>query len=81
MTATLGELQSKVADGSIVSKGEFVIVVEGAKDEPGTSIEVDVLLTELAKVLPGKQAAAITAKITGLKRNTIYARMLEITRA
>jgi len=76
--ATLAELLDKLHAKEIVTKGEFVIVVAGTDERAPSSIEVDVLLGELAAVLPGKQAAAIAAKATGQKRNAVYARMLEL---
>ena len=79
--ATLGELAQAAADGSLVLKGEFVIVVAGAPDElsvPG--IDYGALLEELVAVLPGKQAAAIVARVSGESRNAVYQRMLEIKR-
>jgi len=76
---TFAELTEKLVSAEIPSKGEFVIIVDGVKDEPATDIDVDLLITELAAVLPGKQAAAIAAKVTGEKRNALYARMLELT--
>jgi 16S rRNA (cytidine1402-2'-O)-methyltransferase len=77
---TLAELAEKIESAAIPEKGEFVIVVNGAAAEQGSDIDVDRLITELAAVLPGKQAAAIAAKVTGEKRNAIYARMLELTK-
>ena len=77
---TFAELSEKLASAEIPAKGEFVIIVHGAEDESSTDIDVDLLITELAAVLPGKQAAAIAAKVTGEKRNALYARMLELTK-
>ncbi len=76
---TLGELNEQLAGRSIPAKGEFVVVVGGAREAPASAIDVDTLLLELRAVLPGKQAVAIAAKATGGKRNAIYARMLELT--
>ena len=78
--ATLGDIGGRLADASIPGKGEFVLVVAGNAAPPQSSIDVDTLITELAAVLPGKQAAAIAAKVTGGKRNLLYQRMLELTR-
>lgn len=78
-SGTLDELKQLLADNIIVTKGEFVVVVAGTGEVPKSSIDVDRLITELAGVLPGKQVAAIVAKVTGEKRNAMYARMLELT--
>ncbi len=78
--ATLDELARMIDAGEIPLKGEFVIGVAGA---PGSSDEGDpglseALLRELMAALPGKQAAAIAARITGVPRNEVYQRMLAI---
>ena len=75
---SLGSLRLKVDAGAIVNKGEFVIVVAGADIEPESTIDADTLLIELAKHLPGKDAAKVTAKLTGEKKNALYQRLLEI---
>ena len=75
---SLGSLRLKVDAGTIVSKGEFVIVVAGAAVEPESTFDADTLLIELAKHLPGKDAAKVTAKLTGEKKNALYRRLLEI---
>ena len=77
---TLAALCEMLAADEIPGKGEFVVIVHGAEQKAGSSIETDLLLTELAAVLPGKQAAAITARVTGHKRNAMYQRMLELTK-
>jgi 16S rRNA (cytidine1402-2'-O)-methyltransferase len=77
---TLAELAGKIETAAIPDKGEFVIIVSGAEKAQASDIDVDALIMELAAVLPGKQAAAIAAKVTGEKRNAIYARMLELTK-
>ncbi len=76
--ASLGELLAEVINGTIASKGEYVIAVHGADDAPTSSIDADSLLRELAAALPSKKAATIAARITGEKRNALYQRLLEI---
>ena len=75
---TLGQLLDDVGNGTIVSKGEFVIAVHGADDEPSSTVDAGRLLEELAEALPAKKAAAIAARVTGEKRNALYRRLLEI---
>jgi 16S rRNA (cytidine1402-2'-O)-methyltransferase len=77
---SFADIEQKLSSAAIPEKGEFVIVVSGSREKQASAIEVDLLIEELAAVLPGKQAAAIAAKVTGEKRNTIYARMLELTK-
>jgi 16S rRNA (cytidine1402-2'-O)-methyltransferase len=76
--ASLGELLAEVGNGTIPSKGEFVIAIQGADEAPAASIDVDRLLQELAESLPARKAAAVAARITGEKRNALYQRLLEI---
>jgi len=79
--ATLRQLREMIEDGSIVSKGEFVIVVAGSPDEaPASALDSDRLLTELGEVLPAKEAARVSARVTGLKKNALYKRLLELKR-
>ena len=75
---SLASLQAMVADGSIVSKGEFVIVVAGADEQPGSSLDTDRLLLELADHLPARDAAKIAARISGEKKNRLYDRLLQL---
>jgi len=80
VAGTLGELRRRIEEGSIVGKGEFVLVVGGAPADAESPIDSDHLLTELAQVLPGKDAARIASRVTGEKRNVLYRRLLELTR-
>lgn len=76
--SSLGELQARVANKTIVDKGEFVIVVAGCADEHESPFEVDRLLRALADRLSAKDAAKVAAEATGLKRNALYERLLEL---
>jgi 16S rRNA (cytidine1402-2'-O)-methyltransferase len=75
---SLGDLQRKIADKDIVGKGEFVIVVAGSDEEAESPLEVDRLLRALAKHLSAKDAARVAADATGLKRNALYDRLLQL---
>ncbi len=77
VSGSLAEIAEAAGDGRIPGKGEFVIAVAGSDEEPGAGIDAGVLLDELAAVLPPKQAAAITAKVTGGKRNEFYQALLD----
>ncbi len=78
--STLGDLTKAISNGEIPSKGEFVIVVDGAEAASPSDADLDALLDELIQIVPGKQAAEIAARLTGGKRNEIYQRMLELRR-
>ncbi len=80
VTAELGSLAEMLSVGTIPQKGEFVVVVEGASPTgvADASINVDALLRELTEALPGKQAVDVTSRITGISRNQLYRKMLEL---
>jgi 16S rRNA (cytidine1402-2'-O)-methyltransferase len=60
-------------------KGEFVLIVEGARDGAAPDIaEVERTLSILLEELPVKQAAALAARITGARKNEMYALALEM---
>jgi 16S rRNA (cytidine1402-2'-O)-methyltransferase len=75
---TLGGLLARLASGEITAKGEFVVVIKGSPEAENASLDLDALILELAAVLPTKQAAGIAARLSGEKRNVVYARMLEL---
>ncbi len=79
ISASLAELRDQLAGDENQRKGEFVVMLAGAQpqDEPGDR-ELDRMLGLLLEELPLKQAAALAARITGLKRNAVYQRALFI---
>jgi 16S rRNA (cytidine1402-2'-O)-methyltransferase len=80
VAGTLGELRLQLEEGAIVGKGEFVVVVAGAPEGARSALDTDRLLTELAQVLPGREAAKVASRVTGEKRNALYRRLLGLTR-
>jgi 16S rRNA (cytidine1402-2'-O)-methyltransferase len=77
VVASLGEMLDEVGNGTIASKGEFVVAVAGVARPAESSLDVDRLLAELLELVPARQAAAIAARITGGRRNALYERILE----
>ncbi len=75
---TLGILLARIDDQQITSKGEFVIIVAGADKAASTSLDIDRLLGELGKRLPANDVAKLSAAVTGLKKNALYERLLEL---
>ncbi len=73
----LGRLRHRVGDGTIVGKGELVIVVAGAA-EADSSSDADRLLQILAEKLSARDAAQVAAEITGGKKNLMYERLVEL---
>ncbi len=79
-SAPLGEMLAWVEADENQRRGEFVLLLAGARDYPaGPSTDVDALLQALLEELPLKQAARIAAKISGEKKNTLYRRALELS--
>jgi 16S rRNA (cytidine1402-2'-O)-methyltransferase len=77
------DLQSAVAmlaDGRIAVRGEFVLVVAGCATVAGPLVEIGTehLLQVLTAELPGKQAVAIAASLSGQSKNDLYRRMLAL---
>jgi 16S rRNA (cytidine1402-2'-O)-methyltransferase len=60
-------------------KGEFVLLVEGAPaTTDAAAVEAERILAILLAECPVSQAAALTAQITGLKKNALYQRALQL---
>jgi len=78
--STLGDLVEFVKADDNQQRGEIVVVVAGvsvAKDSDDISIH-DKLLQRLLEDLSVKKAAALAADITGVKKNALYQRLLEL---
>lgn len=75
----LGEMRDWVAADANQQRGESVLVLEGAPLPSADAIdwrEPDRILGILMAELPPRQAAALAAEITGLKKNALYERAL-----
>ena len=77
---TLAELIEWVAADANQRKGEFVVIVQGAPAQDTSEIDAKTLsmLSVMIEELPLKQAAGLVAKITGIKKNTLYQAALEL---
>lgn len=78
--ATLGELVDFVKADDNQQRGEIVIVVAGEsslQDSDDMSV-YDGLLTRLLEDLSVKKAATLASDITGIKKNALYQRLLEL---
>jgi 16S rRNA (cytidine1402-2'-O)-methyltransferase len=75
---SIATLAGQITNGSIVSKGEFVVIVAGAEKKEESSIDVDRLLHELLECMSAKDAASVAARATGNKRNAMYKRLLDL---
>ncbi|PHS25583.1 MAG: 16S rRNA (cytidine(1402)-2'-O)-methyltransferase [Methylophaga sp.] len=78
-TKPLVELLAWVSDDSNQQRGECVLLIEGIKEQKESSeIAVNQMLTVLLKELPVKKAAAITASLLDVSKNTAYDMALKL---
>ncbi len=75
---SLGETAAWFAADPNRSRGEFVLVVDGAPATEGLDAEAERVLGLLLAELPLKRAARLAAEITGAPKNALYARALEL---
>ncbi len=71
---SLSALLSWLESDANQCRGEFVVLVQGAAavEDEAVSAEAKKVLVILMQELPLKQAAALAAKISGLKKNDLY---------
>jgi 16S rRNA (cytidine1402-2'-O)-methyltransferase len=75
----LSEAAAWLAADAHREKGEYVVLLEGATQaEDAGDAEAERILALLVAELPVKQAAALTAQITGRKKNALYERALQM---
>lgn len=76
----LGELLTHYRTHAAQCAGEFVVLIAGHPADTLRDIDVDAerVLDILAAELPVKQAASLAARITGLKKNVLYQRLVAI---
>ena len=77
--APLQDLADWAGKDPAAGKGEVVLVVAGAAQTGPSDGEGERVLKALLKELPVKQAAALAAEITGLKKNALYEKALEFS--
>lgn len=73
--APLGELRDWIAADSNQQRGEAVLLVAGLDvkaEADAVSPEAENMLRVLSTELPLKKAAALTAQLTGARKNTLY---------
>lgn len=79
---TLQELCDTLVPPGGEVQGEFVVLVHGASNALANTIEGEAerVLAVLLRELPLKQASALAATITGLSKNRLYERALDLQR-
>ncbi len=81
LRGSIAEVLSKIETDQQQQKGEFVLLLQGyqASTDAELATEACEMLTRLARELPLKKAAALTADLTGEKKNRLYAWALQQT--
>ncbi len=77
--APLAEIIDWVAGDSNQQRGELVVLLEGAAADPAADDVRQVLAVLLAE-LPLKQAVSLAAKLSGVKKNEVYALALDMSK-
>ncbi|GHD52190.1 16S rRNA (cytidine1402-2'-O)-methyltransferase [Marinobacter persicus] len=80
-SGSAGEVLGQLQDDAHGTRGEFVVMVRGAppSDEAAaTALDADRLLALLIAELPVKKAARIVAEVSGVGKNELYQRALEL---
>lgn len=74
LTGTTAGVAELVAADANQKRGEIVLLVKGYEPpaEVGISNEAQVMLKVLCEELPLKKAAAMTSRLTGIKKNALY---------
>ncbi len=77
--STVGELLTFVTADNNQQKGEIVLVVAGNKTQVNDDIsQHDKLLLRLLEDLSVKKSASLASELTGVKKNALYQRLLEL---
>ena len=71
-TASIAELNTWFLENPDCQKGEYVVIVSGAKPKKNNETQIVQTLTLLLEELPLKKAVSIAAKLTGERKNTVY---------
>ena len=76
---TLGVASAWLAADANRSRGEFVLIIEGATEDADAALSAaQATLEVLLAALPVKQAASLTSKLTGASKNELYALALKM---
>lgn len=75
----LGELSQRFAAGGEQERGEFVLIIAGAAEQPSTAqLDADTVLATLLTELPASKAAKLAAKLLDRPRQELFQRCLEL---
>jgi 16S rRNA (cytidine1402-2'-O)-methyltransferase len=78
----LGEAAGWLREDTDRQRGEFVLIAEGAAARSESAkLDWERVLTTLLAELPLAHAVKLACKLTGAKKNAVYARALQLARA
>ncbi|HEY7774239.1 MAG TPA: 16S rRNA (cytidine(1402)-2'-O)-methyltransferase [Marinagarivorans sp.] len=82
IAGSVTEVMAALASDANQKRGEMVVMIRGFEQQEARAVSADVeqMLMLLCEELPLKKAAAITAKITGLKKNVLYQLGLDLNK-
>lgn len=74
LAGTVAEVEQMLKDDANQCRGEFVVLVEGNKEEKDASIDAQTarLLERLIEELPPRKAAAVIADVTDYRKKELY---------
>lgn len=77
---SLGALEVWIREDDNRQRGEFVVLLKGAPPSEGEAVDADTLrmLEILLETMSVKQAAALAARISGVKKNLLYEQALKL---
>lgn len=80
MPGKAGELLTRLNDDSALNKGEFVVLIDNSDDSANRQLSTDDidLLKLLLEEVPVKIAVKIATRLTGKKKNELYAQALQL---
>ena len=78
---TLEALEVWIREDANRQRGEFVVLLKGAPPSEGEAIDAETLrlLEILLETMSVKQAAGLAARISGVKKNLLYERALQLS--
>ena len=78
----MGEAAAWLREDADRRRGEFVLIAEGvAARNESAKLDWERVLTTLLAELPLAHAVKLACKLTGAKKNAVYARALQLARA
>ena len=75
VSGSVSQILAKFEEGSILCKGEFVLVIQGADGTVQNEMDIEnmrLLFSKVASVMSHKDAVSLACSLTTLPKNTLY---------